>query len=125
MSERAEELENLVNFMAFSPLNKRVFLPREGESPPPPGGPGEPGEVSPEACHAANEEVQIILRGAHRFKQMDIGRELLTHLVDHGIAVEDATWKQLIELALVCEDGVAAKEFILKMEKSGCDICFL
>lgn len=40
-------------------------------------------------------------------------------MVDHGIGVEHATWTQLVDLAVVCEDGIMAKDLMMRMEKSG------
>eukprot|EP00933_Yihiella_yeosuensis_P040425 TRINITY_DN3471_c7_g1_i1.p1 TRINITY_DN3471_c7_g1~~TRINITY_DN3471_c7_g1_i1.p1 ORF type:complete len:473 (-),score=145.05 TRINITY_DN3471_c7_g1_i1:56-1474(-) len=128
--EEKKTLESLLNYVAFNKKEQqRTFLVDGEDAPPPPPKPGAPAELESAgpvpmitaglSAEKANEEAQMVLRGAINFKRSDVAKDLYSQLEVQKIDVSDLTYTLMIEACIHTQDLKSASDFLMKMESSG------
>mmetsp|Transcript_72977 Transcript_72977/g.158373 ORF Transcript_72977/g.158373 Transcript_72977/m.158373 type:complete len:620 (-) Transcript_72977:79-1938(-) len=123
-------LESLVNHVAFHRKEQpRTFLPDEASLPPPPPrakkfneadsrGP-KSAALSEAAMAKANEEAQMVLKGALKINRPDVAHNLYAQLLDSQVDVAEGTFSLLIQAAIDARDLKTASDLLMKMEAAG------
>eukprot|EP00811_Abedinium_folium_P000731 NODE_1066_length_2624_cov_4.631958.p2 GENE.NODE_1066_length_2624_cov_4.631958~~NODE_1066_length_2624_cov_4.631958.p2 ORF type:complete len:510 (-),score=177.78 NODE_1066_length_2624_cov_4.631958:815-2344(-) len=122
-------LESLLNYVAFNRKEQlRTFiLEEEGAAPPPPppplrtsGSGAAPAIASAEASEKANDEAQMVLRGAISFKpSQNLANNLYEQLIDSKVEISETTFTLMIESCILARDLKSSSDFLMKMEASG------
>eukprot|EP00930_Biecheleria_cincta_P002877 TRINITY_DN103852_c0_g1_i1.p1 TRINITY_DN103852_c0_g1~~TRINITY_DN103852_c0_g1_i1.p1 ORF type:complete len:539 (-),score=132.48 TRINITY_DN103852_c0_g1_i1:135-1751(-) len=131
-------LESLLNYVAFNRKDQQrnFMLDEDGEPPPPPPkkpavaasttGGGEQQSVKELAkmtTEKANEEAQMVLRGAINFKRVDVAKDLHAQLVAQNVDISESTYELMIEASILAKDISSSTDFLMKMESSGHSPC--
>uniref|UniRef100_A0A0G4FR78 Uncharacterized protein n=1 Tax=Chromera velia CCMP2878 TaxID=1169474 RepID=A0A0G4FR78_9ALVE len=67
----------------------------------------------------ANEQAQKVLKGCLHYKEMRVGKEVLTQLTQAHVQIELETYVLAMELALLVENVEEASKVVVKMEADG------
>lgn len=133
-------LESLLNYVAFNRKDQqRNFMLDEDSAPPPPPpnkpvvadsipGEGDPSvkdvkELAKMTTEKANEEAQMVLRGAINFKRVDVAKDLYAQLVAQNVDISESTYELMIEASILAKDISSSTDFLMKMESSGHSPC--
>lgn len=130
-------LESLLNYVAFNRKEpQRNFMLDEDSAPPPPP-PNKPAvvtsstgegeetvkELGKMTTEKANEEAQMVLRGAMNFKRVDVAKDLYAQLAAQNVDISESTYELMIEAAILAQDITSSTDFLMKMESSGHSPC--
>lgn len=128
-------LESLLNYVAFNRKDQqRTFLLDEDAPPPPP--PPKPQKkpveldapsatstanvlITGEEAKKANDEAQMVLSGAIKFKRVDVSQTLYEQLTDQQVEIYEKTFALMIESSVLAQDLKTASDFLMKMEANG------
>lgn len=128
-------LESLLNYVAFNKnVQQRTFLPDDEAAPPPPP-PKPPAAKAPasaldsfggdssdkaaETTEKANQEAQLVLRGAISYKRSDVTKDIYEQLTERQVEISEKTFTLMIEACVLSRDLKTASNFLMKMETSG------
>jgi len=133
-------LESLLNYVAFNRKEpQRNFMLDEDAAPPPPP-PNKPAvaasaageneqsvkevkELPKMTTEKANEEAQMVLRGAINFKRVDVAKDLYAQLVAQNVDISESTYELMIEASILAKDISSSTDFLMKMESAGHSPC--
>lgn len=130
-------LESLLNYVAFNRKEpQRNFMLDEDSAPPPPppnkpavldstAGEGEQSvkDLGKMTTEKANEEAQMVLRGAMNFKRVDVAKDLYAQLAAQNVDISESTYELMIEASILAQDITSSTDFLMKMESSGHSPC--
>lgn len=128
-SEERMHLESLLNYVAFTRQeDQRDFLFANAQGGPPRPTPTKERDaeadtkqavISGVAAEKANDEAQMVLKGAMKMKRCDVARSLYEQLTDSQVEVAEGTFKLMIEACCIADDLKGASDFVMKMETAG------
>jgi len=67
----------------------------------------------------ANDEAQLVLRGALGLSRPDVAQDLYDRLMDAGVAISETTFELMIDVCLSSKDLKGASDLLVKMEGAG------
>lgn len=67
----------------------------------------------------ANDEAQLVLRGALGLMRPDVAQDLYDRLIDAGVAISQTTFELMIDVCLSSKDLKGASDLLVKMEGAG------
>jgi len=130
--------ESLINYVAFNRKEQqRIFLPDvAGMPPPPPPKPrpltqgvtaamsvrtvsnGNP-EMLEDVVQKANEDAQLVLRGAINLKCSSVAKDIYEQLTETEVKISESTFMLMVEVCVLAHDLKSASDFLMKMETTG------
>jgi len=126
LSDEKMHLESLLNYVAFNRMEQRGFLAADGEEPPAPANTkvdddakANSGAISGDNAEKANDEAQMVLKGAIIAGRADVAKHLYEKLIEAHVEISETTFELLIDVHLSAKDLKGASDFLMKLETAG------
>jgi len=125
-----QNLESLLNYVAFNRQEPQRTFHNEDAPPPPPAqskplkpkASDESAEMGAEAVAGAtkaNADAQLVLKGAIEMRRGGVSRDLYAKMTDSEVEISARTFTLMIEACVQTADLKGASDLLMKMETSG------
>jgi len=129
LSEEKMHLESLLNYVAFNRQDhQRTHLGGPSSSPPEKAEVDAAvdaamsvasGKITGATAEKANDEAQMVLRGAIGLMRPDVAQNLYDQLIEARVDISETTFELMIDVCLCSKDLKGASDLLLKMENAG------
>lgn len=129
LADEKMDMESLLNYVAFNRNEgQKGFLASDSSEPPRPArkklvgesvGENKLSSRSGAAAQKANNEAQMVLRGAIGIKRPEVATHLYDQLIEANVEIAESTFICLIDVCIGARDLKGAGDFLMKLEDAG------